>query len=140
LEQILGRFVDASYAYRFGPPGHEVIAASLHRHRGDIPFAQSFRFPAGRTDRRSPVAELGLEGHAKPLAGGAIEMLITTRRLAWGVRATACGFMADDAYFGIEPSRERRIVLTPLQPTEIPANIAVTAVNAEGRISVAVEA
>jgi beta-mannosidase len=140
LEQILGRFVDASYAYRFGPPGHDVIAASLHRHRGDIPFAQSFRFPVGRSNQRSPIAELGLQGQAKALAGGAIEMLITTRRFAWGVRATAAGFMPDDAYFGIEPNGKRRIVLTPLQPAEIPANIAVTAVNAEGRIAVAVEA
>ncbi len=139
LEQILGRFVDASYAYRFGPPGHDVIAASLHRNRGDIAFVQSFRFPAGRRNERSPVTELGLQGQARVLAGGAIELLITTRRFAWGVRATAPGFMPDDAYFGIEPSGKRRIVLTPLQPAEIPANIAVTAANAEGRISVAVE-
>jgi len=139
FEQILGRFVDASYAYRFGPPGHDVIAASLHQHRGGIPFAQSFRFPAGRANRRSPIAELGLEGQAKALPGGAIEMLITTRRFAWGVRAAAPGFIPDDAYFGIEPSGKRRIVLTPLKPAEIPANIAVTAVNAEGRIAVAVE-
>ena len=34
LEQILGRFVDAACAYRFGPPGHDVIAASLHMNRG----------------------------------------------------------------------------------------------------------
>ena len=139
FEQILGRFVDASYAYRFGPPGHDVIAASLHQHRGGIPFAQSFRFPAGRANRRSPIAELGLEGQAKALPGGAIEMLITTRRFAWGVRAAAPGFIPDDAYFGIEPSGKRRIVLTPLKPAEIPANIAVTAVNAEGRTAVAVE-
>jgi beta-mannosidase len=140
LEQILGRFVDPSYAYRFGPPGHEVIAASLHRNRGDVPFAQSFRFPAGRRNQRSPISELGLQGQARTLPEGAIELLITTRGFAWGVRATAAGFMPDDAYLGVEPNGKRRIVLTPLQPAQKPAIIVVTALNAEGRISVAVEA
>ncbi|HSR05528.1 MAG TPA: hypothetical protein VLM42_00135, partial [Bryobacteraceae bacterium] len=139
LEQILGRFVDASYAYRFGPPGHDVIAASLHLNLGDVPFAQSFCFPASRPNQTTPITELGLECQAKALAGGSIEVLLATRRFAWGVRAAAPRFMPDDAYFGIEPGGRRRIVLTPLQPREIPASIAVTAVNAEGRIDIPVE-
>src|SRR5262249_31953576 len=49
VEEILGRFVDVSCAYRFGPPSHDLIAVSLHRRRGDPAIAQSFRFPTGRT-------------------------------------------------------------------------------------------
>ena len=103
VEQILGRFVDAAYAYRFGPPGHDVIAVSLHRNRGDLPFAQSFRFPAGRTTAADTHHGTGHAAEARVLADGTIEVLLSSRRFAWGVRVAAPGWMPDDAYFGIEP-------------------------------------
>jgi len=139
VEQILGSFVDAACAYRFGPPGHDVIVASLHLNRGDLPLAQSFRFPAGRTTQSAPISDLGMAVQAHVLADGTIDVLLSSLRLAWGVRVAAPGFMPDDAYFGVEPSGKRRIVLSPLQLGEAPASIAVTAMNAEGRFAVAVE-
>jgi beta-mannosidase len=139
VEQILGSFVDAACAYRFGPPGHDVIVASLHMKRGDLPLAQSFRFPAGRTTQSAPISELGMAAQAQVLADGTIDVLLSSLRLAWGVRVAAPGFMPDDAYFGVEPGGKRRIVLSPLQLGEAPASIAVTAMNAEGRFAVAVE-
>ena len=139
LERILGRFADASYAYRFGAPGHDVIAVSLHRSPGDVPFAQSFRFPAGRTTDRMPISELGLTGESKVHADGTIEVLLSSRRFAWGVRVAVPGFLPDDAYFGIEPGVKRKILLTPIRAGNPPANLAVTAINAEGRFPVAIE-
>ncbi len=139
LEQSLGRFIDAAYAYRFGPPGHDVIAVSLHKNQGDLPFAQSFRFPAGRTTQRVPISEVGIAAQSRLLADGTVEVLVSSSRFAWGVRVAAPGFVADDAYFGIEPGGERRILLSALQPGKAPANLAVTAMNAEGRLPVAVE-
>jgi hypothetical protein len=47
--------------------------------------------------------------------------------------------MPDDAYFGIEPGVTRRILLRPLLPGQAPSMIAVTAINAEGRLRVASE-
>ncbi|MEO8052974.1 MAG: glycoside hydrolase family 2 protein, partial [Acidobacteriota bacterium] len=139
VEQILGRFVDAACAYRFGPSGHDVIAVSLHRERGDLPFAQSFRFPTGRTTQRIPISDLGMAAECRVLSDGTIETLLSSRRFAWGVRVSAPGFMPDDAYFGIEPGRKRRILLIPLQSGEAPANLSVTAFNAEGRIPAALK-
>ncbi|MCU1338401.1 MAG: glycoside hydrolase family 2 protein [Bryobacterales bacterium] len=139
LEQILGRFIDAACAYRFGPPGHDVVAASLHLDRGDVPFAQAFRFPAGRTTQRRPIAELGMSAQCRLLADGTIQAVVSSLRFAWGVRVAAPGYLPDDAYFGIEPGRKRRIVLTPLQPRETPISVAVTTINAEGRFAIAVE-
>ena len=139
LEEALHRFVDATCAYRFGPPGHDLIAASLHWSRGDIPFAQTFRSPAGRTTQRTPVSELGMAGRASVLEDGRIEMVLSSRRFAWGVRVSTPGFLPDDAYFGIEPGVKHRVVLTPMQPVGRPSSLSVTAVNAEGRLPVAVE-
>jgi len=137
LEQILGRFVDASYAYRFGPPGFDLVVASLYQSHSDVPLAQSFRFPGQRTAARIPISELGLTGESRLLADGAIEMLLSSRRFAWGVRVAAPGFLPDDAYFGIEPGGKRRITLTPMHPEGTPPNSVVTAVNAEGRFVLA---
>jgi beta-mannosidase len=138
VEHILGRFADASYAYRFGAPGHDVIAVSLHMSPGDVPFAQSFRFPAGRATERIPISDLGMAGETKLHVDGTIELLLSSRRFAWGVRAAVPGFLPDDAYFGIEPGGKRRILLTPVRTGNTPANLSVTAVNAEGRFPVAI--
>ena len=138
LEQILGRFVDAAYAYRFWPPGHDVVCVSLHKAQGDIPFSQSFRFPAGYPAERRGVAEMGMCGFAEVLPNGGIEVALSSRRLAWGVRIAASGFLPDDSYFCIEPGRQRRIVMTPQRSAGPPANLTVTAMNAEGRLSVKV--
>ena len=138
LEHILGRFADASYAYRFGAPGHDVIAVSLHMSPGDVPFAQSFRFPAGRTMERVPISELGLTGETKLNTDETIEVHLSSRRFAWGVRVALPGFLPDDAYFGLEPGIKRRILLTPVRTGNTPASVTVTAMNAEGRFPVAI--
>lgn len=139
VEEALGRFVDASYAYRFGPPGHDLIAVSLHRAPGDPAFAQSFRFPAGRTAQRCPIAELGFTAEPELRADGSLAVLLSASRFANGVRVTAVGALPDDCYFGIEPAGTRRIVLTPLIPGARPTGLTVTAVNAEGRLSVSMD-
>ena len=52
---MLGHFVDASWAYRFGPPAQDVIVASLERDESSAPgsgmISQAVRFPAGRPAR-----------------------------------------------------------------------------------------
>ena len=50
VESMLGRFVDAAWAYRFGPPGQDAIVATLERHddHGTEFISQAVRFPAGR--------------------------------------------------------------------------------------------
>jgi beta-mannosidase len=138
VEEILGRFVDASYAYRFGPPGHHVIVASLHSPSVETPFAQSFRFSSGRPLQRIPIAELGIAYECQVLAGGAIEIRLSSRCFAWGVRVAAAGFRPDDCYFGMEPGVTRRIVLTRVQPGDLPPKPVLTAVNAEGRLPIEV--
>jgi beta-mannosidase len=139
VEEILGRFVDASYAYRFGPPCHDLIVASLHSRCGDRAFAQSFRFPAGRTIQRVPISELGITGQAHARADGSIEVLLSARRFANGVRVFAKDALPDDSYFGIEPGSSRSVVLTPLVPCMLPAGLSVTAINAEGSATIAME-
>ena len=135
VEQILAKFVDVSYAYRFGPPAQDLIAASLHRERGDCPFAQAFRFPAGRTAQRVPISDLGIAAESKRRSDGSIDLLLTARKFANGVRVVAPNTIPSDSYFGIEPGGMRTVTLNPISAAP-PRAITLTAINAEGRVSI----
>jgi beta-mannosidase len=96
VEELLGRFVDAAYAYRFGPPGHDAIVATLGE-------SQAFLFPAG-----FPLepGELGLEAE---LDGNCVRL--RTARLAYCVRLDVPGCEPEDDAFSLEPGCERVVAL-----------------------------
>ncbi len=47
VEEILGHFADAGYAFRFGPPSHDLVVATLRR-EAEI-LSEAFFFPLGPT-------------------------------------------------------------------------------------------
>jgi beta-mannosidase len=139
VEELLGRFADVSWAYRFGPPGHDAVVVSLERDDGEL-VSQAFRFPAGRPLALEPAERLGLEASAaRPAPDGAVELTVRTRRLAHGVRIHARGFDASDDAFSIEPGGERRILLRPRSDAPEIADVAVTALNLHGRARAAMD-
>ena len=73
VEAMIGHFVDASWAYRFGPPAQDAIVVTLEASGGDSlePISQSFRFPGGRPMVIESAERLGLEGVRVPDRGGA---------------------------------------------------------------------
>jgi beta-mannosidase len=46
-ETIIGRWVDVSYAYRFGPPAHDLVTAELRSEAGGL-LGTARRYPLGR--------------------------------------------------------------------------------------------
>jgi beta-mannosidase len=115
LEALLGHFVDASWAYRFGPPGHDVVVASLERDGADgpEPLSQAFRFPAGRPLRRQSAAELGLSAALCPRSDGALALALRSARLAYGVRVHVPAFSPSDDALTLEPGVTRNLILSP---------------------------
>ncbi len=89
VETLLGRWVDAAYAYRFGPPQHDLVVAALD----DLGLA-SAREPAGRSAARLPADVLGIE-----IADG----VLTSRRALLGAR------LAGGPQFVVEPGRPYRV-------------------------------
>ncbi len=124
-EGLLGRWVDISWAYRFGPPQADVVVASLER--AGAPVAQAFLFPAGRPQRRESAEALGLEVEAIP---GAVTL--RSRRLAWGVRLRVPGWDAEDDAFSLEPGRKRTVALRPREPGAAWPGGTLTALNLDG--------
>ena len=164
VEAVIGHFVDAAWAYKFGPPAQDAIVVSLE-HADDggaedvAPVAsaestgestsgeeracagilsQAFRFPAGRPLEREPAERLGLAAKAQTLADGNVQLTISSRRLAYGVEIHAPGFTPSDAGFSIEPGGERVVVLRQYEGDTAFAGGKLTAVNLQGRVSIAV--
>jgi beta-mannosidase len=134
VEELLGRFVDVSYAYRFGPPQHDAVVAALERDGAVL--SQAFRFPVGRPVVRESGDRLGLEAKAVPRADGGVDVVVSAKRLAYGVRVQADGFSPAEDAFCVEPSRSVTVPLAPRSGGASFEGAVVTALNMEGTIHV----
>lgn len=115
LEAMLGRFVDAGYAYRFGEPQHDVVVAALER-EGQLVGA-AFHFPLGVPRRPETASELGLRCEVHMSTGEAPRLVLSSNRLVYGLRVDGPGLEADDRWFNLEPGRPRTVELRP-RPAE----------------------
>jgi beta-mannosidase len=134
LERVLGRFVDASWAYRFGPPAQDLIVVSLEQD-GQL-LSQAFRFPAGRPAGREPASRLGVRAELDDADARVAKLTISSRRLLYGVRITVPGFAPSDDAFSVEPGHARSVALTRRTEAAAPPAGTVTALNLSGRVAI----
>jgi beta-mannosidase len=137
VEAVIGHFVDAAWAYRFGPPAHDAIVVSLEREgaEGWELLSQAFHFPAGRPLNPEPDRRLGIAATAIDLPDGAVAVTVSSRRLAYGVRLQVPGFDSTDDGFAVEPGGSRTVTLRPRSPGQ-PFSGSLTALNLAGRVSI----
>jgi beta-mannosidase len=138
VEELLGRFVDVSWAYRFGPPAQDVVVCSLERPHaeGAELLSQSFRLPAGRPLLREPASRLGLAATLTAESDDAAALSVSTRRFAYGVRVDVPGFDPSDDAFSVEPGGQRRIELRRAAGDASAAGGVLTALNLAGRVAI----
>jgi beta-mannosidase len=144
LEAILGRFVDAAWAYRFGPPAQDAIVVSLERD-GDVDagsrtISQAIRFPTGRPLERESPEQLGLAVETSSLADGHVRLALSASRLVYGVHIDAPGFLSSDDGFFIEPGGARSVTLRAIARQGSPAPATLGAVNMRGHLDLALRA
>ena len=111
---LLGGFRDLTNAYRFGPPGYDVVRVRLEV---DGAVSEAFHLPVGPGRPQEP--DIGLEAHAS-LAGDDWQLTVRTRRFAQWVALEVPGFAPDDSWFHVAPGGERTITLRPLDGTSVP--------------------
>ena len=110
-DAILGRFTDTTYAYRFGPPGHDLVYAALvDRPTGEC-LGRAFHFPVGYPVAHAHTRDLGLEATAVPTDDGQWRVTVRAKAFAFAVAFDTRGFVADDEFFHIEPGGERTVTL-----------------------------
>ncbi|MDB6087231.1 MAG: beta-mannosidase [Gammaproteobacteria bacterium] len=114
--ELFEGFVDLSYAYRFGPPQHELVVATLRAAGDRAVISEAFHFVLGLSAARE--ADIGLTATAVARADSAFDLKIATRRFAQSVWIEADGFVADDAYFHLAPGTEKTVLLqrAPREP------------------------
>jgi beta-mannosidase len=132
-EELLGRFVDVSYSYRFGPPAHDVIVASLRDASGAL-LSQAFRYPAGKPAALKSPDEAGVAAVLAPAGPGRWQVGISSRTLLWGVRLRVADCAVSDDAFSVEPGGTRQVELRCDQAILDPPQVAITALNLRGQV------
>ena len=130
VEELIGRFVDVSYAYRFGPPQQDLVVTTLIGADGAV-LSEHARFPAGRPAEVESAEELGLE-----VALDAGEVVVGARRALIGARLQVPGFRSAMDGFLVPPGSIRRVALHPRSAgTDAPVGGVLTALNLHGQVT-----
>jgi beta-mannosidase len=131
-DSLFDGFIDLTYAYRFGSPQHDVVAATLRDAATGAFLATAHLYPCGMPTRRDEA--LGLAARAVRIAG-AYAITLETERFAHAVSIESDGFMPDDNFVNIEPGQPRRLVLRAEMPDH-PFQATVSALNGTGSVSI----
>lgn len=135
LEALLGRFVDASWAYRFGPPAQDLIWLALEGEDPAAPLAAHAHLVTGPPSESFSAEQLGLEGEARVVDGG-LTVNVRSRAFVYGVRFDLPGTALADTLFDLEPGADRTIRLSC--ESESQKSISLSATNLSGRLVLAV--
>lgn len=105
---LIGAFFDTTYAYRFGPPSHDVTIARLRDAASDTIIAEAFHFPLGRSEaiREARISAELIE------ADGAYHLELTADCLAQSIVIDAGEIIPEDNWFHLGPGLSRRIRLS----------------------------
>ena len=106
---LLGAFFDTTYAYRFGPAGHDVSLAELRTADGALLAEATHWLPGRRAERHS----LGLRAVLGRDAEGWFVRL-SAERMAAHVTIEDLHFRSSDNGFDLPAGRERIVRLIPL--------------------------
>jgi beta-mannosidase len=116
-EALLGGFHDTAYAYRFGPPRHEVLAATLRTPDGAV-VAEAFHFVVKREPAQATKVPVIATARAAGECGW--DVRVEAESFLYAAHVDAPGFLASDDYFHLLPGRAKTIRLTPLAANRKP--------------------
>lgn len=128
---LLGGFFDVTYAFRFGAPSHDVVAARLVDPASGETISSAALFPLGRGAAR---LDVGLAARLDK-QGEDWSVVVTTRRFAQNLRVAAPGFLPLDNWLHLAPRETRRIALRARGDAPAP-QLVVSALSGLDRIEV----
>jgi beta-mannosidase len=108
VEEVLGAFRDAGWAYRFGPPSADVVRAVVHTDDGRQ--VSDLHFPSGLAGTAEP--DVGLTADVVHADADTARFRVASRRAAQFVAFDVTGWVPDDAWFHLAPGESREVRLT----------------------------
>ncbi len=105
---LFGVFFDTAYAFRFGPPSHDITVARLLSMDGKL-LADAFHFPIGRS---KALHSAGFEHTLTPIEGG-WQLVLASSQFAQSVHLDFEHYLPEDDWFHLAPGQARTIRLSP---------------------------
>ncbi len=134
-DELLGRFYDPTYAYRFGPPQHDAaITTWFDEDRQVISEAFHFvnRMTAGKATTHSVTA------CAEKASDEAYRVTISADRFLHTVRLEAEGFLPDDNYFHLVPNRSKIVMFRRSSESQLAFRANLQALNLDSELTITI--
>lgn len=125
-DALVGRFTDLTWSYRFGPPGHEIVAVRLRDADGGM-CGQDVLFPNGHTLAPVEPGSLGVSGER---VEGGVRLTLETPRFLQSVSIAAPGYTPDDDGMHLLPGTHTLL----LRGDGRPVRAWITGTNLEGGV------
>ncbi|HSB95663.1 MAG TPA: hypothetical protein VLC91_04415 [Spongiibacteraceae bacterium] len=109
-DALLGRFYDTTYAFRFGPVQHDVVAARLLNVDNGSVISEDFYFPTGLSLPMQDNAGIRAEAHFE--SDGNVVVTLYSEVFLQSVSWSVDGFTPDINYFHLAPQQEKHIYFT----------------------------
>lgn len=106
-DDLLNGFYDVSYTYRFGPPKHDVVVATLYDIHGST-VSEAFRFPGLRNI--NPRGRVELAADAAETPDGHYLLRLKSDVFLQAVYFDVKDYFPDDNYFHLAPGKEKEIL------------------------------
>jgi beta-mannosidase len=136
-DALLERFHDLTYAYRFGPPMHDVVAAVLYGQARNVLSSTFWIRDALAVINQASGAVVA---EACRVGRSTYALTLTSERFLFATHIDVPGFFADDNYFCLMPGETRTVTLRAWPGTDGPFCGYVQALNLSEAISIRTEA
>ena len=129
-DEILGGFYDVSYAYRFGPPHHDVVIATWYDDDRHL-ISESCHFIRRTQPIRVPTTTTLRNVRGTAEFDDQYRITLRSDRFLHGVQLTAKGFLPDDNFFHLPPQRNKVVTFRVRSTSASPFKVSVEALNLE---------
>ncbi len=135
-DALLGGFFDVTYAYRFGPPKHDLAVATLFDDSRRV-VSEAFYLVTARDP--ALVSDVKLEVEAEQAGDGRYEVHLQSDRFLQAVRFDAKSYLPDDDYFHLVPGRPKVVRFTAVKDPQTRFRVSLEALNLRNPVLIRVK-